>query len=280
MADSRGVTATSTQPVAAAAGQPAKSMEARDVDLFYGGFKAVEGVSMTVEPNKVTALIGSSGCGKTTFLRSLNRMHELTPGARVAGRITLDGEDVYAPGVDPVAVRRLIGMVFQQPNPFPTMSIYDNVAAGLDLNARKVSKARKDGVVEHSLRGAHLWEEVKDRLDKPGGSLSGGQQQRLCIARAIAVEPEVLLMDEPCSALDPVATLAIEDLIGELKSRYTIVIVTHNMQQAARASDVTAFFNIEATGQPGHLVEVGPTQEIFTKPGKQETEDYVSGRFG
>jgi phosphate transport system ATP-binding protein len=280
MADSRGVTATSTQPVAATAGQPAKTIEASDVSLFYGDFHAVEGVSMTVEPNKVTALIGSSGCGKTTFLRSLNRMHELTPGARVEGAICLDGEDVYGPGIDPVAVRRLIGMVFQQPNPFPTMSIYDNVAAGLNLNAKKVSKAQKDGVVERSLRGAHLWEEVSDRLDKPGGSLSGGQQQRLCIARAIAVEPEVLLMDEPCSALDPVATLAIEDLIGELKSRYTIVIVTHNMQQAARASDVTAFFNIEATGKPGHLVEVGPTQEIFTKPGKQETEDYVSGRFG
>jgi phosphate transport system ATP-binding protein len=280
MADSRGVTATSTEPVTAIAGQPAKTIEAQEVDLFYGDFQAVEGVSVTIEPNKVTALIGSSGCGKTTFLRSLNRMHELTPGARVGGRITLDGEDVYGPGVDPVAVRRLIGMVFQQPNPFPTMSIYDNVAAGLNLNAKKVSKAQKDGVVERSLRGAHLWDEVKDRLDKPGGGLSGGQQQRLCIARAIAVEPEVLLMDEPCSALDPVATLAIEDLIGELKSRYTIVIVTHNMQQAARASDVTAFFNIEETGDPGHLIEVGPTEEIFTKPTKQETEDYVSGRFG
>ncbi|HET8567068.1 MAG TPA: phosphate ABC transporter ATP-binding protein PstB [Solirubrobacterales bacterium] len=279
MADSRGVTATSTEPVTAA-GPPAKTIEAREVSLFYGEFKAVEGVSMTIEPNKVTALIGSSGCGKTTFLRSLNRMHELTPGARVQGTITLDGEDVYASGVDPVAVRRLVGMVFQQPNPFPTMSIYDNVAAGLTLNARKASKAQKDGVVERSLRGAHLWDEVKDRLDKPGGGLSGGQQQRLCIARAIAVEPEVLLMDEPCSALDPVATLAIEDLIGELKSRYTIVIVTHNMQQAARASDVTAFFNIEGTGRPGHLVEVGPTEAIFTKPGKRETEDYVSGRFG
>ena len=280
MADSRGVTATSTGPVTTPAGRPAKTIEVRDVSLFYGDFQAVEGVSMTVEPNKVTALIGSSGCGKTTFLRSLNRMHELTAGARVEGGISLDGEDIYGPAVDPVAVRRLIGMVFQQPNPFPTMSIYDNVAAGLNLNSKKVSKTRKDGVVERSLRGAHLWEEVKDRLDKPGGSLSGGQQQRLCIARATAVEPEVLLMDEPCSALDPVATLAIEDLIGELKSRYTIVIVTHNMQQAARASDVTAFFNIETTGKPGHLVEVGPTEGIFTKPGKQETEDYVSGRFG
>ena len=279
MSDSGAVTATSTGPVSAA-GRPAKTIEASGVNLFYGDFHAVEDVTMTIEPNKVTALIGSSGCGKTTFLRSLNRMHELTPGARVEGEIKLDGEDVYGAGVDPVAVRRLVGMVFQQPNPFPTMSIYDNVAAGLNLNATKVSKVQKDAVVERSLRGAHLWDEVKDRLDKPGGSLSGGQQQRLCIARAIAVEPEVLLMDEPCSALDPVATLAVEDLIGELKGRYTIVIVTHNMQQAARASDVTAFFNIEGSGKPGHLIEVGPTEEIFTKPAKQETEDYVSGRFG
>ncbi|HET9154905.1 MAG TPA: phosphate ABC transporter ATP-binding protein PstB [Solirubrobacterales bacterium] len=271
-----------TEPVQQqqAPGRGAKTIETRGVDLFYGDFHAVEDVTMTIEPNKVTALIGSSGCGKTTFLRSLNRMHELTPGARVEGTVTLDGEDVYDPRVDPVAVRRLIGMVFQQPNPFPTMSIYDNVAAGLTLNAKRISKAQKDGVVERSLRGAHLWEEVKDRLGKPGGGLSGGQQQRLCIARAIAVEPEVLLMDEPCSALDPVGTLAIEDLIGELKGRYTIVIVTHNMQQAARASDVTAFFNLDATGQPGHLVEMGPTQAIFTNPNEKETEDYVSGRFG
>jgi phosphate transport system ATP-binding protein len=228
----------------------------------------------------VTALIGSSGCGKTTFLRSLNRMHELTPGASVKGDIALDGEDIYAKGIDPVAVRRLIGMVFQQPNPFPTMSIYDNVAAGLNFNARKVSKSDKDAIVERSLRGAHLWDEVKDRLARPGSGLSGGQQQRLCIARATAVSPEVLLMDEPCSALDPVATLAIEDLIGELKKEYTIAIVTHNMQQAARASDNTAFFNLDESGKPGHLVEIGPTQEIFTKPKQKETEDYVSGRFG
>jgi phosphate transport system ATP-binding protein len=279
MTEARPATATSTDPVSLS-GRPAKTIEARAVNLFYGDFHAVEDVTMTIEPNKVTALIGSSGCGKTTFLRSLNRMHELTPEARVEGEVMLDGEDIYGSGVDPVAVRRLVGMVFQQPNPFPTMSIYDNVAAGLNLNARRISKAQKDAVVERSLRGAHLWEEVSDRLDKPGGSLSGGQQQRLCIARAIAVEPEILLMDEPCSALDPVATLAVEDLIGELKSRYTIVVVTHNMQQAARASDVTAFFNLDATGKPGHLVEIGPTEEIFTKPGKQETEDYVSGRFG
>jgi phosphate transport system ATP-binding protein len=279
MAEARPPTATSTEP-AAVSGRGAKTIETRGINLFYGDFHAVEDVTMTIAPNKVTALIGSSGCGKTTFLRSLNRMHELTPGARVQGEVTLDGEDVYGSGVDPVAVRRLVGMVFQQPNPFPTMSIYDNVAAGLNLNAKRVSKAQKDAVVERSLRGAHLWEEVKDRLDKPGAGLSGGQQQRLCIARAIAVEPEVLLMDEPCSALDPVATLAVEDLIGELKSRYTIVVVTHNMQQAARASDVTAFFNLDATGKPGHLVEMGPTETIFTNPNEKETEDYVSGRFG
>jgi len=268
-------------PTPAPAGERrAKTIDTREVSLFYGDFQAVEGVDLTIAPNEVTALIGSSGCGKTTFLRSLNRMHELTPGARVEGRITLDGHDIYAKGVDPVQVRRLVGMVFQSPNPFPTMSVYENVAAGLTLNGGRMKKAEKDEVVERSLRGAHLWNEVKDRLDKPGSGLSGGQQQRLCIARAIAVEPEVLLMDEPCSALDPVATLAIEDLIGELKSRYTIAIVTHNMQQAARASDVTAFFNLEQTGKPGRLVEIGPTETIFTSPSEQATEDYVSGRFG
>jgi phosphate transport system ATP-binding protein len=270
-------------PAAASGAGPkrgAKTIEVRGANLYYGDFQAVEEVTMTIAPNKVTALIGSSGCGKTTFLRSLNRMHELTPGGTVKGEIRLDGEDIYGAGVDPVQVRRLIGMVFQSPNPFPTMSIYDNVAAGLNLNAGRMKKIEKDGVVERSLRGAHLWEEVKDRLEKPGSSLSGGQQQRLCIARAIAVEPEVLLMDEPCSALDPVATLAIEDLIGELKSRYTIAIVTHNMQQAARASDVTAFFNLEKSGMPGRLIEIGPTETIFTKPNEKATEDYVSGRFG
>ena len=275
------ITGTKTTPEAAAAqGRPAKTLEAKGVNLYYGDFHAVERVTMTVEPNKVTALIGSSGCGKTTFLRSLNRMHELTVGARVEGEITLDGQDIYGSRVDPVQVRRLVGMVFQQPNPFPTMSVYDNVAAGLNLNAGRVKKTEKDAVVERSLRGAHLWNEVKDRLDKPGSGLSGGQQQRLCIARAIAVEPEVLLMDEPCSALDPVATLAIEDLIGELKSKYTIAIVTHNMQQASRASDITAFFNLEETGKPGRLIEIGPTEKIFTSPSEQATEDYVSGRFG
>jgi phosphate transport system ATP-binding protein len=258
----------------------AKRFEVEDVDLYYGDFRAVEGLSMAIEPNQVTALIGSSGCGKTTVLRSLNRMHELTPGARVEGEISLDGVDIYGPSVDPVEVRRLVGMVFQAPNPFPTMSVYENAAAGLTLNRNGIKKGEKDEIVERSLRGANLWDEVKDRLDQQGSGLSGGQQQRLCIARAIAVEPEVLLMDEPCSALDPIATLAIEDLITELKSRYTIVIVTHNMQQAARASDVTAFLNLEESGKPGKLVEMGPTEKIFTRPEKSATEDYVSGRFG
>ena len=258
----------------------AKRFTVRDVNLFYGDFHAVEDVSMTIEPNQVTALIGSSGCGKTTVLRSLNRMHELTPGARVEGEVALDNQNIYAPNVDPVEVRRLVGMVFQAPNPFPTMSAYENVAAGLSLNRRGISKSEKDDIVEKSLRGAHLWDEVKDRLDRKGSALSGGQQQRLCIARAIAVEPEVLLMDEPCSALDPVATLAVEDLIEDLKTRYTIVIVTHNMQQAARVSDVTAFFNIEAAGKPGRLIEMDATDKMFTTPSKKETEDYVSGRFG
>jgi phosphate transport system ATP-binding protein len=257
----------------------ATTVEVRDVNLFYGDFHAVQDVSMTIEPNKVTALIGSSGCGKTTFLRSLNRMHELTPGARAEGEVTLDGHDIYQSTIDPVQVRRLVGMVFQAPNPFPTMSIYENVAAGLTLN-QKVSKSEKDEVVEKALRGAHLWDEVKDRLGKQGSGLSGGQQQRLCIARATAVEPEVLLMDEPCSALDPVATLAVEDLISELRSKYTIVIVTHNMQQAARASDITAFFNLEESGKPGRLIEMGSTEKIFTGPDQKATEDYVSGRFG
>jgi phosphate transport system ATP-binding protein len=258
----------------------AKRFELKDLSLFYGDFQAVQNISMTIEPNQVTALIGSSGCGKTTVLRSLNRMHELNAGARVEGQVLLDGADIYGSGIDPVEVRRLVGMVFQAPNPFPTMSIYENAAAGLSLNKKGISKSEKDEIVERSLRGAHLWDEVKDRLDKPGSGLSGGQQQRLCIARAIAVEPEVLLMDEPCSALDPVATLAIEDLIAELKGRYTIAIVTHNMQQAARASDVTAFLNLEESGKPGRLVEIGPTERIFTRPNEKATEDYVSGRFG
>ena len=257
----------------------AKRIDVSDLNVYYGSFKAVEGVTMTVEPRSVTAFIGPSGCGKSTFLRTLNRMHEVIPGGRVEGKVMLDDQDLYAASVDPVAVRRTVGMVFQRPNPFPTMSIYDNVAAGLKLNGVK-GKKRLDEVVEKSLKGANLWTEVKDRLNKPGAGLSGGQQQRLCIARAIAVEPQVLLMDEPCSALDPISTLAIEDLIGELKSKYTIVIVTHNMQQAARVSDRTAFFNLAATGKPGQLVEIDDTQRIFNNPTVKATEDYISGRFG
>jgi phosphate transport system ATP-binding protein len=257
----------------------AKRIDVSDLNVYYGAFKAVEGVSMTVEPRSVTAFIGPSGCGKSTFLRTLNRMHEVIPGGRVEGKVMLDDQDLYAAGVDPVAVRRTVGMVFQRPNPFPTMSIFDNVAAGLKLNGVR-GKAKLEDTVEKSLRGANLWNEVKDRLTKPGAGLSGGQQQRLCIARAIAVEPQVLLMDEPCSALDPISTLAIEDLIAELKSKYTIVIVTHNMQQAARVSDRTAFFNLAATGKPGKLIEVDDTQRIFNNPSVKATEDYISGRFG
>lgn len=258
----------------------AKSITVSDLDIYYGDFLAVQGVSMTIEARSVTALIGPSGCGKSTFLRSLNRMHEVIPGARVEGKIVIDGQNLYDADVDPVAVRRQIGMVFQRPNPFPTMSIYDNVLAGSKLNAKKMSKSTADGIVEKSLRGANLWTEVKDRLDKPGMGLSGGQQQRLCIARAIAVEPQVLLMDEPCSALDPISTSAIEDLIDELKSDYTIVIVTHNMQQAARVSTETGFFNLAGAGKPGQLVEMNPTTKIFSNPDMESTEAYISGRFG
>jgi phosphate transport system ATP-binding protein len=257
----------------------AKRIDVKDLDIYYGDFKAVEGVTMTVEPRSVTSFIGPSGCGKSTVLRTLNRMHEVIPGGRVDGSVMLDDQDLYASSMDPVAVRRTVGMVFQRPNPFPTMSIRDNVAAGLKLNGMK-NRKKLDEVVERSLKGANLWNEVKDRLDKPGAGLSGGQQQRLCIARAIAVNPQVLLMDEPCSALDPISTLAIEDLINELKSDFTIVIVTHNMQQAARVSDQTAFFNLKATGEPGRLVEVGDTQRIFSNPTEKATEDYISGRFG
>jgi phosphate transport system ATP-binding protein len=257
----------------------AKRIETVGLSCFYGPTKAVEDVSVVIEPKSVTAFIGPSGCGKSTLLRSLNRMHEVISGARIEGKVLLDDEDIYASGVDPAAVRRTIGMVFQKPNPFPTMSIYDNVAAGLRLNGIR-KKADLDNAVEKSLRGANLWDEVKDRLSKGGAGLSGGQQQRLCIARAIAVEPQVLLMDEPCSALDPISTLAIEDLIAQLKDHYTIVIVTHNMQQAARVSDVTAFFTLKGPGEPGHLVEVDATQKIFTNPSQQRTEDYITGRFG
>ena len=256
-------------------------IELKNLDIYYSDFLAVQGVSLQVQPQSVMSFIGPSGCGKSTVLRSIDRMHEVTPGARVSGQVLLDGEDIYAPNVDPVLVRRTIGMVFQRPNPFPTMSIYDNVIAGLKLDkSRGVKKSSFDDTVERSLRGANLWDEVKDRLDRPGAGLSGGQQQRLCIARAIAVEPEVLLMDEPCSALDPISTLAIEDLIHDLKNQYTIIIVTHNMQQAARVSDETAFFNLESVGEPGRLIEVGSTTDIFSQPKHQQTEDYISGRFG
>ncbi|CUR55406.1 phosphate ABC transporter, ATP-binding protein [metagenome] len=258
----------------------AKSIDVSDLDIYYGDFLAVQGVNMTIKARSVTAFIGPSGCGKSTMLRSLNRMHEVIPGARVQGKVMVDGQDLYGDNVDPVAVRRQIGMVFQRPNPFPTMSIYDNVLAGNRLNSKKLKKAASDEIVEKSLKGANLWKEVKDRLNKPGMGLSGGQQQRLCIARAIAVEPQVLLMDEPCSALDPISTSAIEDLIHELKTDYTIVIVTHNMQQAARVSDETGFFNLKATGEPGHLVEFNSTQKMFANPDNDATEAYISGRFG
>ncbi|MGB3353474.1 phosphate ABC transporter ATP-binding protein PstB [Mycolicibacterium hippocampi] len=255
----------------------AKRLDLKDLNIYYGSFHAVADVGLSVTPRSVTAFIGPSGCGKSTVLRTLNRMHEVLPGARVEGSVLLDGEDIYASGIDPVSVRKTIGMVFQRPNPFPTMSIRDNVVAGLKLQG---ARKNLDEVAERSLKGANLWNEVKDRLDKPGGGLSGGQQQRLCIARAIAVQPDVLLMDEPCSALDPISTLAIEDLISELKQDYTIVIVTHNMQQAARVSDQTAFFNLEATGKPGRLVEIDETEKIFSNPTQKATEDYISGRFG
>ena len=257
----------------------AKRVEAQGVTAYYGKFKAIDGISMSIEPKSVTALIGPSGCGKSTFLRSINRMHEVIPGAKVQGKLLMDAEDIYHPRVDVTAVRRHIGMVFQRPNPFPTMSIFDNVVAGLRLNGVR-KKSTLGDVAEKALRGANLWDEVKDRLKRPGAGLSGGQQQRLCIARAIAVEPDVLLMDEPCSALDPISTLAVEDLIGQLKDRYTIIIVTHNMQQAARVSDRTAFFSIEETGDPGRLIEYDDTQKIFQNPSEQKTEDYITGRFG
>ena len=253
-------------------------IEIQSLSAYYGAFRAVREVSMTIRPHAVTAIIGPSGCGKSTFLRSLNRMHELIPGAHIEGRLLLDDIDLYAADVDPVQLRRVIGMVFQRPNPFPTMSIYDNVVAGLRLTGRH-PRPELDETVERCLRSAALWDDVKDKLKQPGTSLSGGQQQRLCIARALAVDPAVLLMDEPASALDPVATLRIEELMHELRANYTIVIVTHNMQQAARVSDQTAFFNMDED-RAGYLVEMADTTTIFTNPTNQMTEDYVSGRFG
>ncbi|MBC7518527.1 MAG: phosphate ABC transporter ATP-binding protein [Microbacteriaceae bacterium] len=257
-----------------------KRIEVNNLDVYYSKFKAVEDVTLRIEPRTVTALIGPSGCGKSTFLRTLNRMHEVIPGAHVEGEVLIDGNNLYASAVDPVLVRRQVGMVFQRPNPFPTMSIRDNVLAGVKLNNRRMSKSDADDLMESALKSANLWKEVQNRLNLPGSGLSGGQQQRLCIARAIAVKPDVVLMDEPCSALDPISTLAIEDLIEELKQEYTIVIVTHNMQQASRVSDRTAFFNIAGTGHPGRLIEYDDTTTMFSRPSVQATEDYVSGKFG
>ncbi len=250
-----------------------------NLSMYYGSFKALQDVNMRIDRNSVTALIGPSGCGKSTFIRSINRMHEIVPKARVEGKVILDGEDVYAPDVDPVRVRRKVGMVFQKPNPFPTMSIYDNVLAGIKLGGKR-KKGELDEVVERTLRQAALWDEVKDKLKQGGTSLSGGQQQRLCIARTLAIEPEVILMDEPASALDPVSTQKIEDAMEDLKERYTVVIVTHNMQQAARISDYTGFFFIENMGDPGRLWEFDETSKMFSNPNRKETEDYVTGRFG
>jgi phosphate transport system ATP-binding protein len=259
------------------ASKPGLSVRLEHLRAFYGSAEAVRGVDLGFRANEVTAIIGPSGCGKSTMVRCINRMHEEIPGARAEGSVLLDDLDVYGGSVDVVAVRRAIGMVFQKPNPFPTMSIFDNVASGLRLSSRgrgDRTKAAMRVKVESALRGAGLWEEVAERLAEPGAGLSGGQQQRLCIARSLAVDPEVILMDEPCSALDPIATLKIEELIAELKRRVTIVIVTHNMQQAARVADRTAFM------LDGQLVEVGPTQEIFTKPNDPRTEEYVTGKFG
>jgi phosphate transport system ATP-binding protein len=251
----------------------------RDLNAWYGSFQALRGIGLLVAPRRITAVIGPSGCGKSTFIRCLNRMHEVVPKACATGQVFLRGEDIYAPGVDAVEVRRRVGMVFQKPNPFPTMSVFDNVAAGLRLNGFLVRRSEIAETVEKSLRQAALWDEVKDKVNRPATELSGGQQQRLCIARALAVEPEVVLMDEPCSALDPVATLKIEDLMRELAKEYTIVIVTHNMQQAARVSDYTAVMMM-AEDRAGEMVEFGNTREVFTNPKDRRTEDYITGRLG
>jgi phosphate transport system ATP-binding protein len=267
-------------PAPGAAASGAHPMRTVGLGAWFGRHHAVEGIDLAVPAKAVTAIIGPSGCGKSTFIRTLNRMHELVPGARVEGQVLLRGQDVYGRGADPVAIRRAIGMVFQRPNPFPTKSIAENVYAGPRYTRMRLRRGDREELLERTLRGAGLWDEVKNRLGAPAGGLSGGQQQRLCIARALAVEPDVLLMDEPCSALDPQSTLRIEDLIEELKSRLAIVIVTHNMQQAARVSDYTAFFTIENEGEPGRLVETGPTEHIFSRPSNPRTEAYVSGRFG
>jgi phosphate transport system ATP-binding protein len=257
----------------------AEGLVVRKLNAWYGSFQALREVSLLVAPERITAIIGPSGCGKSTLIRCFNRMHEVAPRARVTGQVLLRGKDIYAPATDPVLVRRRVGMVFQKPNPFPTMSIFDNVAAGLRLNGFLVRRSELADAVERSLRQAALWDEVKDKPNRPATELSGGQQQRLCIARALAVEPEVVLMDEPCSALDPVATLKIEDLMRELARNYTIVIVTHNMQQAARVSDYTAVMMM-ADDRAGEMIEFGPTREVFTNPRDKKTEDYITGRFG
>jgi phosphate transport system ATP-binding protein len=265
---------TPAQAPAADAGTKTREVRLEQLRAFYGQAEQVKGITLTFESNKVTALIGPSGSGKSTVVRCINRMHEEIPGAHAEGRVLLDGMDVYSPGVDIVVVRRAIGMVFQKPNPFPTMSIFDNVASGLRLTGGRRRGQELREKVESALRGAALWDEVKDRLSEPGMGLSGGQQQRLCIARSLAVNPEVILMDEPASALDPIATLKIEDLVEDLKERVTIIIVTHNMQQAARVADRTAFL------LEGELVEIGPTEQMFTKPEDPRTEEYVTGKFG
>ena len=255
-------------------------MELADLSVWFGAHQVLDGIVLAFPERSVTAVIGPSGCGKSTLIRCLNRMHELVPGARVRGGVRLRGRELYSADADPVAIRRSVGMVFQRPNPFPTKSIAENVLSGPRFNRIKLSRAQRAELVEQALQGAGLWNEVKHRLGAPAGGLSGGQQQRLCIARALAVEPDVLLMDEPCSALDPQSTYRIEDLIDELKLRLTIVIVTHNMQQAARVSDFTAFVTIENEGDPGRLVECGPTRQLFTSPKHERTEAYVTGRFG
>jgi len=252
-----------------------RAIEVHDLNVYYGDFRAIKDVDLEIQRHRITAIIGPSGCGKTTMLRAFNRMNELVPTAWAEGAVIFNGKNIYDPDVDPVQVRRRIGMVFQKPNPFPK-SIYDNVAWGARINGYR---GNLDALVEESLRAAALWDEVKDHLDRSGLSLSGGQQQRLCIARAIAIKPEIILMDEPASALDPIATLKIEDLMRQLARNYTIIIVTHNMQQAARASDFTAFFMMDED-RAGFLVEYGPTQRIFTNPHGKQTEDYISGRFG
>lgn len=260
-------------------GTPEKSLFTKNLYAYYGNHLAVKDVSMRFEPGAITALIGPSGCGKSTLLRCLNRMHEIIPGTRVEGEVCLDGQNLYEPGVNPTAMRQRIGMVFQRPNPFPTMSIIDNVVAGVRLTNRTRNRKHLSDIAEQSLKKAALWNEVKDKLQNSGASLSGGQQQRLCIARALAVEPEVLLMDEPASALDPISTTKIEDLMRELKGAYTFVIVTHNMQQAARVSDYTGFM-LAGEAEPGQLIEFDTSSRIFTTPRDKRTEDYITGRFG